>query len=190
MIENEEVELIMLTLEEKSEKTIAVTKEDFSTIRAGRANPHILDKIQVEAYGGMSPLIQLGNVSVLDARCLMISPWDKSLLKSIEKAIQQSNIGLNPSNDGNVIRLVFPELTTERRKELVKTVKKMGEDAKVAERNNRREAMDGIKKLKTDKAISEDEAALCEKEIEKIVADTISKIEELVVIKEKEIMTI
>ncbi|MBO5526310.1 MAG: ribosome recycling factor [Clostridia bacterium] len=190
MIENEEVELIMLTLEEKSEKTVSVTKEQFSTIRAGRANPHILDKIQVEAYGGMSPLNQLGNISVLDARCLMISPWDKSLLKSVEKAILASNIGLTPTNDGNVIRLVFPDLTTERRKELVKMVMKMGEDAKVAERNNRREAMEGIKKLKTEKTISEDVAALCEKDIEKCVSDTIAKIVELVEIKEKEIMTI
>lgn len=190
MIENEEVEMILMTLEEKSEKTISVTKEDFSTIRAGRANPHILDKIQVEAYGGTSPLVQLGNVSVLDAKCLMISPWDKSLLKAIEKAILQSNIGLTPTNDGKVIRLVFPDLTTERRKELVKTIKKMGEEAKVAERNNRREAMDGIKKLKTGKAISEDDAALCEKEVEKTVSECIAKIEELITLKEKEIMTV
>lgn len=190
MIENEEVEMILLNLEEKSEKTVSVTKEEFSTIRAGRANPHILDKIQVEAYGGTSPLVQLGNVSVVDARCLMISPWDKSLLKAIEKAILQSNIGLTPTNDGKVIRLVFPDLTTERRKELVKTIKKMGEDAKVAERNNRREAMEAIKKLKTAKTISEDEAALCEKDVEKAVADCMAKLEEVIAAKEKEIMTV
>ena len=190
MIENEEVEMILLNLEEKSEKTVSVTKEEFSTIRAGRANPHILDKIQVEAYGGTSPLVQLGNVSVVDARCLMISPWDKSLLKAIEKAILQSNIGLTPTNDGKVIRLVFPDLTTERRKELVKTIKKMGEDSKVADRKNRREAMEAIKKLKTAKTISEDEAALCEKDVEKVVAECMAKLEEVIAAKEKEIMTV
>ncbi|MGN1235728.1 MAG: ribosome recycling factor [Christensenellaceae bacterium] len=190
MIDNEEVEMILLTLEEKSEKTISVTQEDFSTIRAGRANPHILDKVQVEAYGGMSLLRELGNVSVVDARCLMISPWDKSLLKAIEKAILQANIGLTPTNDGKVIRLVFPDLTTERRKELVKQIRRMGEDAKVAERNNRREAMEAIKKLKTAKTISEDEAALLEKEVEKTVAESMAKLDELIAAKEKEIMTI
>lgn len=190
MIENEEVELIFMTLEEKLDKTVSVLEEDFSSIRAGRANPHILDKIMVEAYGGTSPLNQLGNIATLDARCLVITPWDKSLLKDIEKAILQSNIGLNPTNDGKVIRLVFPELTTERRKDLCKNIRKMGEEAKVAERNNRREAMDGIKKLKTSKSISEDEAASCEKDIEKKVADAIAKIDSAVSAKEKDIMTI
>lgn len=190
MIENEEVELIFMTLEEKLEKTLSVLLEDFSAVRAGRANPHILDKVMVEAYGGVSPLNQLGNVSALDARCLVISPWDKSLLKNIEKAILQSNIGLNPTNDGKVIRLVFPELTTERRKELCKSIRKMGEEAKVAERNNRREAMDAIKKMKTAKTVSEDEAASYEKDVEKQVSDAIAKIDNAVSAKEKEIMTI
>ena len=115
MIENEKAEEIFLVLDDKLEKTLNVLKEEFSSIRAGRANPHILDKLQVEAYGGMSPLNQLGNVSAADARCLVVSPWDKSLLKAIEKAILASNIGITPTNDGNVIRLVFPELTEERK---------------------------------------------------------------------------
>lgn len=190
MIENEQVEEIFLVLEDKLEKTLSVLREEFTAIRAGRANPHILDKLQVEAYGGMSPLNQLGNVSALDARCLMISPWDKSLLKAIEKAILQSNIGLNPSNDGNVIRLVFPELTEERRKELVKQVKKMGEDAKVAARNNRREAMDALKKMKTNKELSEDAAADCEAEVEKSVSKCVEEIDKVVSVKEKELMTV
>ena len=161
MIENEQVEEIFLVLEDKLEKTVSVLREEFASIRAGRANPHILDKLQVEAYGGMSPLNQLGNVSALDARCLVISPWDKSLLKAIEKAILQSNIGLNPTNDGNVIRLVFPELTEERRKELVKQIKKMGEDAKVAARNIRREAMDALKNYMLSKGYDKDELVDC-----------------------------
>ena len=190
MIENEEVEEIFLILEDKLEKTVSVMQEEFSTIRAGRANPHVLDKIQVEAYGGMSALNTLGNISALDARCLVVSPWDKSLLKSIEKAILASNIGITPTNDGNVIRLVFPELTEERRKELVKKIRKMGEDAKVAERNVRREAMEALKKLKADKAISEDEFALFEKDVEKQVADAVAKTDAAVSEKEKEIMTV
>ena len=190
MLDNEQVEEIFLVLEDKLEKTVNVLKDEFATIRAGRANPHVLDKLQVEAYGAMTPLNQLGNVSALDARCLMVSPWDKTLLKSIEKAILQSNLGLNPTNDGNVIRLVFPELTEERRKELVKQVKKMGEDAKVAARNNRREAMDGLKKLKTNKDISEDEAASSEADVEKNVGKAIEEIDKAVSVKEKELMTV
>lgn len=190
MIENEQAELIFMTLEEKLEKTVNVLKDEFATIRAGRANPHILDKVQVEAYGSMMPLNQVGNVSAADARCLVISPWDKTILKSIEKAILSSNIGINPTNDGNVIRLVFPELTEERRKDLVKQVKRMGEDAKIAARNNRREAMEGIKKLKTGKEISEDEAANCEQDVEKAVAKCVEEIDKTVAAKEKELLTV
>lgn len=190
MIENEEVEEIFLILEDKLEKTVSVMQEEFSTIRAGRANPHVLDKIQVEAYGGMSALNTLGNISALDARCLVVSPWDKSLLKSIEKAILASNIGITPTNDGNVIRLVFPELTEERRKDLCKQIKRMGEDAKVAERNIRRDAMDSLKKFKNDKILSEDEAASYEKDVEKMVSDAVAKIDSVVAAKEKEILTV
>ncbi len=190
MIENEKVEELFLALEDKLEKTVSVLADEYATIRAGRANPHVLDKLQVEAYGGMSPLNQLGNVSAADARCLVVSPWDKSLLKSIEKAIQQSNLGLNPTNDGNVIRLVFPELTEERRKELVKQVKKMGEDSKVAARNVRKEAMDGLKKMKANKELSEDEHAGLETDVEKKISSAIEEIERCVAQKEKELMTV
>ena len=190
MIDNEKVEEIFLVLDDKLEKTLNVLKEELNGIRAGRANPHILDKLQVEAYGGMSPLNQLGNVSAADARCLVISPWDKSLLKSIEKAILASNIGITPSNDGNVIRLVFPELTEERRKDLVKQVKRMGEDSKIAVRNNRREAMEGIKKLKNGKEISEDEAKNCETDIEDIIAKNIDAVDKTIAAKEKELLTV
>ncbi len=190
MIDNEKVEEIFLTLEEKLEKTLNVLKDEFASIRAGRANPHILDKLQVEAYGGMSPLNQLGNVSAADARCLVISPWDKSLLKAIEKAILASNLGINPTNDGNVIRLVFPDLTEERRKELVKQVRKMGEDSKVAVRNNRRDAMEALKKMKTAKELSEDESKNCEQDVEKSVAESIAQVDKIVAAKEKELLTI
>ena len=148
MIENEKIEEMMFELEERAEKALNALEGEYAAIRAGRANPRILDRIEVEAYGGMSKLIELGNVSALDARCLQINLWDKSLLKAVEKAILQSNIGITPTNDGQVIRLVFPVMTEERRKELVKQIKKMGEEAKVQIRNQRRDAMDVLKKMK------------------------------------------
>ncbi len=190
MVDNEKVEEIFLTLEEKLEKTVSVLSSDYAAIRAGRANPHILDKLQVEAYGMLSPLNQLGNISVADARCLVISPWDKSLLKSIEKGILASNIGITPTNDGTVIRLVFPELTEERRRDLVKQVKKMGEDAKVAARNIRREAMDAIKKMKNGKELSEDESKNCEIDVDEAVQKTIEKIDKITADKSKELLTV
>ena len=185
-MENEKLEEIFLVLEDKLDKVVSVLKDEYQTIRAGRANPHILDRLQVEAYGGMSPLNQLGNIAAADARCLVISPWDKSLLKAIEKAILASNIGLNPTNDGNVV----PELTEERRKDLVKQVRRMGEDAKVAARNVRREAMDGIKKMKNGKEISEDEASNAEQDVEKNIAKCMEELDKAVSAKEKELMTI
>ncbi len=190
MIENEKIEEMMMELEEKSENTIKALESDYGALRTGRANPKILDKIEVEAYGGMSKLIELGNISALDARCLQINLWDKSLLKAVEKAILQSNIGLTPSNDGQVIRLVFPVMTEERRKELVKQAKKMGEDAKVAVRNHRREGMDLIKKMKTAKELSEDEASGCEADVEKAISGYMSKVEEIIAAKEKELMSV
>ena len=190
MSENEKMDEILLTLDEKLEKTVSVLQENFAAIRAGRANPHILDKLQVEAYGMMSPLQQLGNIAVSDARCLVISPWDKSLLKAIEKAILASNIGITPSNDGTVIRLVFPELTEERRRDLVKQVRKMGEETKVAARNNRRDAMEALKKLKNGKEISEDEADNANIDVEDAIAKCIEKIDKIVSAKEKELLTI
>lgn len=190
MIENEKVEEMMFELEERAEKTLNSLENEYSGIRAGRANPKILDRIEVEAYGGMSKLIELGNVSALDARCLQINLWDKSLLKAVEKAILQSNIGITPTNDGQVIRLVFPVMTEERRKELVKQIKKMGEDAKVAVRNQRRDAMDVLKKMKTAKELSEDETSACEADVEKAVSATMSKLESIIAAKEKELMSI
>ena len=190
MVENEKVEEMMLELEDKSENSIKALEGDYGALRTGRANPHILDRIEVEAYGGMSKLIELGNVSALDARCLQVNLWDKSLLKAVEKAILQSNIGLTPTNDGQVIRLVFPVMTEERRKELVKQAKKMGEDAKVALRNHRREAMDVLKKMKTAKELSEDEISGCEADVEKTVSGYMSKLEAIISAKEKELTTI
>ena len=190
MIENEKIEEMMFELEEKADNSLTALERDYGAIRTGRANPHILDRLEVEAYGGMSKLIELGNVSALDAKCLQINLWDKSLLKAVEKAILQSNIGLTPSNDGNVIRLVFPDMTEERRRELVKQAKKMGEETKVAVRNHRREAMDIIKKMKTAKEISEDEAALCESDVEKTISNYMSKVEAVIAAKEKELLTV
>ncbi len=186
----EQVEEILLVLDDKLTKTLSVLKEDFVSVRAGRANPHILDKITVDYYGVPTPINQTSNISVQEGRCLVISPWDASLLKNIEKAIQVSNIGINPTNDGKVIRLAFPQLTEERRKELSKQIKKMGEDAKVAQRNIRREALEALKKLKTDKLISEDEYSNYEKDVEKSVSDGIAQIDAAVSVKDKEIMTV
>ena len=190
MIENEKIEEMMFELEERAEKTLNALENEYAAIRAGRANPKILDRIEVEAYGGMSRLIELGNVSALDARCLQINLWDKSLLKAVEKAILQSNIGINPTNDGQVIRLVFPVMTEERRKELVKQIKKMGEDAKVQVRNQRRDAMDVLKKMKAAKELSEDMIADCEAEVEKFVSATMTKLEGIIAAKEKELLTV
>lgn len=186
----ETLEMMVMECEERMDKSLDVLKADVLQIRAGRANPHILDKILVEAYGGMSPINQIGNISVVDGQCLMISPWDKSLLKSVEKAILVSNLGINPTNDGNVIRLVFPMLTDERRREIVKQVKKMGEDGKVAIRNIRRDGLDSFKKLKTAKEITEDQYAQYEAQIEKMTSKTVEAIDKVIQDKEKELLTI
>lgn len=189
-IENEQYEMIMMEAMERTEKTISVLNSEYITIRAGRANPHILDKVLVDYYGAPTPINQVGNISVSEGRCLVISPWDASMLKVIEKQLLADNIGITPSNDGKVIRLVFPALTEERRKELSKQVRKMAEDSKVAVRNIRRDAMDALKKMKNNKELSEDEHAVCEKEIDKVIADSIEKIEKLSVEKEKDIMSV
>ena len=159
-------------------------------MRAGRANPHVLDKIKVDYYGTPSPINQVGNIAVTDGQCLVITPWDKSLLKIIEKAIQVSDIGINPTNDGNVIRLVFPTLTEERRKEIVKQVKKMAEDAKVAVRNVRRDTLDALKKMNKAKEMTDDEYADYEAKVEKKVAKAIETIEKAAAEKEKELLTV
>ncbi len=189
-IENEQFEMIMMEQMERAEKTISVLNSEYITIRAGRANPHILDKILVDYYGTPTPINQVGNISVTEGRCLVIAPWDASMLKVIEKQLLVENIGITPSNDGKVIRLVFPALTEERRKELVKQVKKMAEDSKVAIRNIRRDGMDAIKKMKNDKAISEDEFAVCEKDIDKYIQEAIEKVEKLCADKEKDILSV
>jgi len=189
-MDNELIEEVLLVLDDRLEKAVAVLKDNFAAIRAGRANPHILDKVMVDYYGAMTPVTQMANISVQEGRCLVISPWDMSALKGIEKAVLASNVGITPTNDGKVIRLVFPELTEERRRDISKQIKKMGEDAKVAERNVRRDAMESLKKYKTDKTISEDEFAAGEKEVEKMVADAVAKIDAAVAAKDKEIMTV
>ena len=175
--------------ETKMEKTCEYLEADFMTIRAGRANPHVLDKIRVDYYGSPTPLQQVGNVTVPEPRMIQIAPWEKSLIKAIEKAIMASDIGITPSNDGNVIRLVFPEVTEERRKALVKDVKKKGEDAKVAVRNVRRDANDAFKKLgKQD--VSEDEIKDLEDAVQKLTDKFVKKIDEAVDTKAKEILTV
>ena len=175
--------------DDKMKKAFEYLEADYATIRAGRANPHVLDKIRVDYYGTPTPIQQVGNVTVPEARIIQIAPWEKSLLKGIEKAILTSDLGINPSNDGSVIRLVFPELTEERRKDLVKEVKKKGEDGKVAIRNIRRDGNDAFKKLaKTE--ISEDEIKQLEEQLQKLTDKYIKEIDALMDTKSKEIMTV
>ena len=189
-IENEKYEMLLMETMERTDKTVSVLGSEYVTIRAGRANPHILDKVLVDYYGTPTPINQVGNISVSDARCLVISPWDASMLKVIEKQLLADNIGITPSNDGKVIRLVFPVLTEERRKELVKQVKKQAEDSKVAIRNIRRDGMDALKKMKNNKELSEDEHAVCEKDVDKVIAEAIEKVEKLCADKEKDILSV
>lgn len=181
---------IIKEAEEKMKKSISVLKQDLSTMKAGRANPSILDRIEVDYYGTMTPLNQMANVSAPEPRILLIQPWDKSSMKSIEKAILVSDLGLNPSNDGNAIRLVIPELTEETRKNIVKSVKKAGEESKVAVRSIRRDANDKVKALKKDNSITEDEVKKAEEDIQKKTDSFIKEIEKLVEVKEKEVMTV
>lgn len=176
--------------EDKMNKTLEVLESDYITIRAGRANPHVLDKIKVDYYGTPTPIQQVGNVNVPEARMIVIQPWEKSLLKAIEKAILTSDLGINPTNDGSVIRLVFPELTEERRKELVKDVKKKGEAAKVAVRNIRRDANDYFKKQQKADAISEDDLSEAEDDIQKLTDKMIGKIDKAIEAKSKELLTV
>ena len=176
--------------EEKMVKTIDNLNEEYQSVRAGRANPHILDKIKVDYYGTPTPLQQVGNTSVPEPRMIVIQPWNKSLLKEIEKAILSSDIGINPTNDGTVIRLIFPELTEERRKELVKDIKKKGENNKVALRNIRRDGNDFLKKLSKESDVSEDEIKDLEDELQKITDKYIKDIDKMIDDKSKEILTV
>ena len=177
-------------IDEKMDKVVERLEVNFSEIRAGRANPAILNKVQVEYYAAMSPLTQIASVSVPEARLIVIQPWDKSLLSQIVRAIEMAEIGINPMNDGQVIRLNFPELTEERRKDLVKEVKKLSEESKVAIRNVRRDEMDLVKAQLKNSEISEDEAKADEAKIQKKTDDYVAKIEEITAKKEKDIMTV
>ena len=176
--------------EEKMQKTIVALEFEFSTIRIGRANPHVLDKLTVDYYGTPTPLNQVGNITVPEARLLQIQPWESNMLKAIEKAIQTSDLGINPTNDGKVVRLLFPELTEDRRKSLAKEVKKKGEDSKVAIRNIRRDAVDAFKKIEKKSEITEDALADLEDEIQKVTDKKAEEIDKVVDAKTKEILTV
>lgn len=179
-----------MTYEDKMEKSLDNLKEEYTTIRAGRANPHILDKVKVDYYGTPTPLQQVGNISVPEARMICIQPWDASLLKDIERAINASDLGLTPTNDGKLIRLVFPELTEDRRKELVKDVKKKGENAKVAIRNIRRDAIEAVKRKGKEDGISEDEIKGYQDDVQKSTDAYVKKIDDAIDAKSQEIMTV
>lgn len=187
---NEIIDEIFLEYEEELEKATNHLKSEYLTIRAGRANPHVLDRITVDYYGTQTPLAHVSNIMVQDARMLVISPWDQSLVKEINKAILASDLGLNPADDGRVVRLSFPALTEERRKELVKGAYKVAEETKIACRNARRDALEQLKKLKKDGDISEDEMASYEKDVQKTLDKEIAKIDAIASDKEKEIMQV
>lgn len=177
-------------IKEKMEKSISVYQEKLAEVRAGRANPAILNKIKIDYYGTPTPINQVGGISVPEARLIVIQPWDVSILKEIEKAILASDIGINPNNDGKVIRLAFPELNEERRKEIVKDVRKMAEEAKVAIRSIRREGIDTAKASQKEGEMTEDELKQAENEIQKITDNHIEEIDKILEIKEKEVMSV
>ena len=180
----------LAVFEEKMGKSLANLEEEFAGIRAGRANPHVLDKLRVDYYGTPSPIQSVANVSVPEPRMIQIQPWEASMVKEIEKAIMCSDLGINPTNDGKVIRLVFPELTEERRKELAKDIKKKGENAKVAVRNIRRDAIDHFKKVGKEEDLSEDEIKDLEDTIQKLTDAYVAKVDKAVDAKSKEILTV
>ena len=185
-----QIEEIFMDFEFDCEKAIDYMKGEYALMKAGRANPKLVENIKVDYYGAMTPIKQMGNISIPEPRQIVISVWDKSTLKSIEKAILAANIGVTPQNDGGVIRLVFPVLTEERRRDLVKQVKKLAEDTKVVLRNARRDAMDGLKKEKNNKTVSEDLIADYEKEIDKALAKLIESVDKLAKEKEAEVMSV
>lgn len=180
----------LVSFEEKMQKTMNNLSEEFGSIRAGRANPHVLDKLRVDYYGTPTVIQQVANVSVPEPRMIQIQPWEASLVKEIEKAILTSDLGINPTNDGKVVRLLFPELTEERRKDLAKEVKKKGENAKVAIRNIRREANDSFKKLAKSADVSEDEIKTLEDQAQKMTDKYIAEVDKAVEVKSKEILTV
>lgn len=177
-------------IEERMDKTLSVLEENFSEVRAGRANPAILNKVKVDYYGVPTPINQVAGVSVPEARLIVIQPWDASILKDIEKAIVAADIGLNPNNDGKVIRLAFPELTEERRKDLVKDIKKMAEESKVSVRAIRRDGIDEAKSLQKESLLTEDEEKKAEEQIQKLTDKKIAEIDAMLEKKEKEIMSV
>ncbi len=177
-------------IEEKMDKTINALSENLAEVRAGRANPAILNKIKVDYYGTPTPINQVAGISVPEARLIVIQPWDISILKEIEKEILKSEIGINPNNDGKVIRLVFPELTEERRKELVKDIKKMGEESKVSIRTTRREGLDEAKAMQKASTITEDELKSAEDQIQKLTDKKVAQIDSMIEAKEKEVMSV
>ena len=177
-------------IEEKMDKTINALSENLAEVRAGRANPAILNKIKVDYYGTPTPINQVAGISVPEARLIVIQPWDISILKEIEKEILKSEIGINPNNDGKVIRLVFPELTEERRKELVKDIKKMGEESKVSIRSTRREGLDEAKAMQKASTITEDELKSAEDQIQKLTDKKVAQIDGMIEAKEKEVMSV
>ena len=177
-------------IEEKMQKSIDVLERELAEIRAGRANPKVLDRIQVSYYGAMSPINQVANIAVPEPRMITIQPWDSSLLKEIEKEIQKSDLGINPSNDGKIIRLVFPELTEERRKELVKDIKKLSEDTKIAIRSIRRDGIEEFKAKQKNSEITEDDLKDAEDKIQKITDKFVAEVDSIVSAKEKEIMSV
>ena len=180
----------LVAFEDKMGKSLSNLEDEFAGIRAGRANPHVLDKLRVDYYGTLSPIQSVANVSVPEPRMIQIQPWEASMVKEIEKAIMASDLGINPTNDGKLIRLVFPELTEERRKELAKDIKKKGENAKVAVRNIRRDAMDHFKKIGKEEDISEDQIKDMEDGIQKLTDQYVAKIDKAVEVKSQEILTV
>lgn len=187
---NDQIKALFEKIETGCGKATDYMKGEFSVMRAGRANPKLLERINVEYYGTSTPLMQMGNISSPEPRTLIVSVWDKGALKAVEKAILAANIGVTPQNDGTIIRLNFPEVTEERRKELVKQIKKLGEDTKVVIRNERRDAMDKLKKIKNEKTLSEDMIADYEAEVDKEINKQIDNIDKLVKDKEKEVMNV
>ena len=190
MLDSIEVLEIFDALDEKIQKAHDSLIHEFNELKAGRANPHILDKVMVDYYGTPTPIKQVGNITVPEARMLLITVWDQSALKNVEKAILAANIGITPTNDGKNIRLIFPELTAERRKELAKQVKAASENIKVQMRNARRDANDALKKLNKDKIISEDEQSTLEKDVDKNLSQAIDKVDKMTKEKEDEIMSV
>ena len=175
---------------EKMNKTISVMKQEYNSLRAGRANPQALDRIMVDYYGSPTPINQMGNISVPEPRMLIIALWDTKMIPAVEKAIQKSDLGINPANDGKVIRLIFPELTEERRRDLAKVIRKKAEESKVAVRSIRRDAMEDIKKQKKDNLLTEDDQKKLEEKVQKLTDEKVKEIDAIAQAKEKEIMSV